>query len=226
MPLAEICHRIANYHTINAADWASLPARGFAERAANFYEASQNYVFDTLSANTSTDAVVRKLNGFNPAIVNAIRSHSGKRFLEFGGGVGLFCEIAARMGKDVHYLELPGIVFDFATWRFARLGLPVNAIEAKADTIHVPGTYDIVYTDAVIEHLPPPLQREATCAIASAIAGNGLLVFLVDLSGPTPEDPMHHEVDIAALHHLLAARQLKCESGLNSFCSVWTRPDQ
>src|SRR5688572_12317331 len=71
MPLAEICHRIANYHTINAADWASLPARGFAERAANFYEASQNYVFDTLSANTSTDAVVRKLNGFNPAIVNA-----------------------------------------------------------------------------------------------------------------------------------------------------------
>lgn len=223
MPVADISHRIANYHAINAADWHKLPRGDFAERAARFYEASQNYVFDTLSGNPRPDAVINKLNRFNPGILKAIASHPGKRFLEFGGGIGVFCSIAAQMGKDVHYLELPGVCFDFALWRFKKMGLRVTPIPAKADVIHVPGQYDIVYTDAVLEHLPPPLQLEASAAIANAVAPDGLLIFLVDLSGATPENPTHHDVDIVALQRVLAESGLKCESGLGTFCSVWRR---
>jgi SAM-dependent methyltransferase len=144
--------------------------------------------------------------------------HPGQRLLEFGGGVGVFCEIAARMGKQVYYMELPGLVFQFATWRFRKYGLPVTPIEAQAGVIHIPGQYDIVYTDAVIEHLPETLQIEATRALGVAVAAKGLLIFLVDLSGPTEEDPMHHEVDIIALHLLLTGAGLNCEDGLNTCC--------
>jgi 2-polyprenyl-3-methyl-5-hydroxy-6-metoxy-1,4-benzoquinol methylase len=224
LPLDVVADRIANFRRINAADWHALDAKSFSERAATFYETSQNYVFDTLSANLRPQLVVDKLNRFNPRFLMAIREHPGKRLFEFGGGVGVFCEIAARMGKDVYYLDLPGIVFDFAQWRFGKYGLKVTAIEAKADRISVPGKYDIVYTDAVIEHLPSTLQVEAIEAIGHAIDDGGLLVCLIDLSGPTEAEPMHHFVNISHLHGCLRATGLSCDFGENRSCSMWRRP--
>jgi len=224
LPLTEVSDRIANFWRINAADWNNLKSRSFAERAAEFYENSDNFIFGILFANTSPQAVIDKLNRFNPAIVKSLKAHPGQSLLEFGGGAGVFCEIAARMGRQVYYMELPGLVFQFATWRFRKYGLPVTPIEAQAGVIHIPGQYDIVYTDAVIEHLPETLQIEATRALGVAVAAKGLLIFLVDLSGPTEEDPMHHEVDIVALHGLLTNKGLNCEDGLNTCCSLWRRP--
>ncbi|MDB5812132.1 MAG: Methyltransferase type 12 [Betaproteobacteria bacterium] len=222
-PLEQVCAHIADFHRINAADWHKLEGRSFAERAAEFYEASDNFIYGILSANPQPQSVIDKLNRFNPKIVQAVKAHRGRRFFEFGGGAGVFCEIAARMGKDVYYMELPGLAFQFASWRFRKLGLHVTTLEAKAGSIRVPGRYDIVYTDAVLEHLPPALQMEATGALGAAVDDKGLLVFLVDLGGPTAEDPMHHEVDIVALHRRLADTGLDCEDGLNTFCSLWRR---
>jgi SAM-dependent methyltransferase len=224
IPLDVVVERVANFHRINADDWNALDASSFSERAATFYESSENFIFGILSANPNPEAVMKKLNRFNPRILEVIRTHPGKRFFEFGGGIGVFCEITARMGKYVHYMELPGIVFDFAQWRFKKLGLNVKAIEAKADTICLPGKYDIVYTDAVLEHLPQSLQIEATNAIARAVDKDGLLIFLVDLSGPTKEDPMHHHVNIRELHDHLRSAGLRCEDGYQNFCSIWRRP--
>jgi len=224
IPLDTVVEKVANFHRINAHDWHALDASSFSERAAVFYESSQNYIFDTLSANPSPDAVVKKLDRFNPHILESIRVHPGKRFIDFGGGVGTLCELVARMGKAVCYLDVPGIVFDFAQWRFKRLGLNIAAIEAKADSIHLPGKYDIVYTDAVLEHFPRALQIEATKALAQAVDQDGLLIFLVDLSGPTEDDPMHHDVDIKELHNLLSSSGLRCEDGHYTFCSIWRRP--
>jgi len=126
------------------------------------------------------------------------------------------------MGKHVHYMDLPGVVFDFAQWRFKKLGLDVRIIEAKPDTIYLPGRYDIIYTDAVLEHLPHLLQVEAAKAMASAVDRGGLLIFLVDLSGPTVDDPMHHDVNII-LHEHLRSAGLRCEDGYHKFCSIWRR---
>ncbi len=223
LSVAQISASIADFHRINAADWHSVEGRTFAQRAAEFYERSETFIFGILSANPRPQAVIDKLNRFNPAIVSALKTHPGPRLLEFGGGAGVFCEIAARMGKQVFYMELPGLAFQFATWRFRKYGLPVTPLEAQAGVIRIPDRYDLVYTDAVIEHLPPPLQVEATRALGAAVASAGLLIFLVDLGGPTAEDPMHHAVDIVALHSLLANAGLKCEAGLNTFCSLWRR---
>lgn len=224
IPLNVVADKIANYHRINAEEWHALNARSFSERAATFYESSQNFIFDTLSANPRPEAVIEKLDRFNPRMMKAIRAHPGKGFFEFGGGIGVFCEIVAGMGKDVYYMELPGLVFDFAQWRFKKRGVNVTAIEAKADTVYLPGKYDVVYTDAVIEHLPHSLQVEATKAIGQAVDEGGLLVFLVDLSGPTADNPMHHEVDIRELHDYLRAVGLHYEDGYCDSCSIWRRP--
>lgn len=216
--------RSVNTERVNARDWDALGTGSFSERATKFYVASQNFVFGTLSGNPRPEAVIEKLDRFNPRIMAAIRAHPGKRFFEFGAGIGVFCEIVARMGKDVYYMELPGLEFDFAQWRFKKYGLKVTAIEAKADGIYLSGKYDILYTDAVIEHLPHELQVEATKAIGQAVDTGGLLIFLVDLSGPTADDPYHHVVDIRILHDHLIASGLRCDDGFQTFCSIWRRP--
>ena len=225
------CHSAAspkrsdNFHRINADDWLGLDAQSFSERAAKFYESSENYIFGILSANPRPQAVVEKLDRFNPRIMTEIRAHPGKRFFEFGGGTGVFCEIAARLGKDVYYMELPGIGLRIRAMAVQKIRAEMSTqIEAVADVIHLPGRYDIVYTDAVIEHLPHALQVDATKAIGKAVDAGGLLIFLVDLSGPTVDDPMHHHVNIAELHDLLHAEGLRCEAGSNEFCSIWRRP--
>lgn len=177
-----------------------------------------------MSANQSPAHVARKLNRFNPRILSSIREHPGKHFLEFGAGIGVMCEIAAGFGKDVVYLELPGIVFDFALWRFKKLGLNITAIEAKTDDIYLPGQHDIIYTDAVIGHVPPSMQIEAIDAMARALLPGGLLVVLVDLSGPTADNPMLFPIDIAELHRRLSAAGLQNQDGYGTFCSIWRRP--
>jgi protein-L-isoaspartate O-methyltransferase len=220
-PLKDIVERIANIKRTDAAEWQTFKQIG--NNPAAFYEGSQHYIYDTLSANFSTEMVEAKLDSFNPRILASIRNHPGKRFLEFGAGVGTMCEIAARMGKDVTYLELRGIVFDFARWRFEKHRLPVKMIEAETNTINLPGLHDIIFTDAVLEHLPPELQILATEKIAQGTDDGGLLIFLVDLSGPTKDNPMHFNVDIERLHCMLSHAGLKCEDGRSTFCSIWRR---
>lgn len=218
IPVRDIRRKLDTFYKINAAAW-----NGSAKKDSSFYVTSTDYIYDTLSANLSTDQVRAKLNRFNRSILRGIADHPGKRFLDFGAGIGVMCEIAAQLGKQVSYLELPGVVFDFARWRFRKLGLGIEMIEARPEAIAIPGLYDIIYSDAVIEHLPPAMQVEAIEAIASAINEGGMLALLIDLSGQTERDPMHFHVDIADLHHRLAAAGLKCQSGRDIFCSIWRR---
>src|SRR5437762_268660 len=60
VPLNTVIERIANFRAVNVQDWHTLDASSFSERAAAFYESSQNYVFDTLSANPRPDVVIKK----------------------------------------------------------------------------------------------------------------------------------------------------------------------
>jgi len=223
LPVAAVEQAVADYHRRNAVEWNGLPASTFAERARAFYQTSQNYAFDLLHANPRPDAVIAKLDAIDPRIFRAIAEHPGTTFLEFGGGLGVFCEIVARRGKRVHYLDIDGPVSAFARWRFAKYGLDIAYLRAETGRIHVPGRYDAVYTDAVLEHMPPPQQEEAAEAIGGAVAPGGALAFLVDASGPSEKYPMHHHVDLGALHRRLARAGLRCQAGLGKFWSIWRR---
>ncbi|MBN1491115.1 MAG: methyltransferase domain-containing protein [Phycisphaerae bacterium] len=223
IPLTDVCSRVSACHRLIGDEWKEVGGETSARQSAQFYEISQNFIFDTLSANARPEMVIDKLNRFDPMILDAINSHCGRHLLDFGGGIGVFCEIAARMGKQVYYMELPGLAFEFAAWRYKKYRLPVSMIEAKVDRIDIPGQYDIVYTDAVVEHLPPVVQAEAVEALAGAVRAGGLLVLLIDLSGPSDDAPMHYDVDISGLHRLLDRAGLNCDRGVSSFCSLWRR---
>ncbi len=157
-----------------------MEGEGYDAKATQFYGRSQTYVYDLLGSNYRKDAVVEKLNAMHPRILQSIQAHRGRRFLEFGGGVGVMCQLAQEWGKEVTYVDLPSLVADFATWRFQRHEWPIRAFLADPQCLRLEGEYDIVFSDAVLEHVADPHQvvRE----LCAHTAPGALLVLLVDLT--------------------------------------------
>jgi hypothetical protein len=84
--------------------------------------------------------------------------------------------------------------------------------------------YDIIYTDAVLEHMPPAEQQRVVKVLASHLLAGGILVLLIDLTGPTPDNPTHEVVEINDLHSTLGECGLHCQDGRGRFWSIWKRP--
>jgi len=224
LPVSEIVACMRSFRHSVQDEWKKLGALNFEEASRIFYVRSRAYIFDLLSSNYNRKMVVEKLNRFGPSIIEVIRQHPGKRFLEFGGGLGVFCEIVAGFGKDVTYLDIPGRISEFAIWRFRKYRIPVRTIIVEPGRLDGLETYDIIYTDAVLEHMPPAEQQRAVKVLANHLLAGGILVLLIDLTGPTPDNPTHEVVDINDLHSTLDECGLRCQDGRGRFWSIWKRP--
>ncbi len=206
---------------IGCADGTPSPQAqaSWSDTAREFYDSSTTYVFDLLVGNCSKEVLLKKLDGFDPAILRTIRSRSTGSFLEFGGGLGLLCQIACEEGMDVTYVDIPGRVKDFAEWRFRKYGLPIHVMTSSVEQLKLSDEYDVVFTDAAFEHLIDPEQ--VLIELVSHIRPGGWLILLVDLDVDLEEEPMHREIDIERLHQLLRDRGFRCERGENRFASIW-----
>lgn len=222
LPVAEVEKRINTYKSLTREEWSRVPGASFGEKAKSFYGESAYYICDILYANTSPEALSDKLDGFSPLLLKSIRETPGKRLLEFGGGTGVFCELAARMGKDVTYLDIPGKPYEFAKWRFEKHGLPVRMLLTRPGELDLREDFDVIFTDAVMEHLDDPYTP--TAQLASRLAPGGTFVMLVDLSGEEEDMPMHKDVDAIRLHDVLEKAGLMNVYGRNQFASIWKRP--
>jgi cyclopropane fatty-acyl-phospholipid synthase-like methyltransferase len=215
---------IRSYHVDVRREWKSLPGSSFSNRSEAFYGASSSYIFDIIHGARSKQAVIEKLDKFSPLLLDVVREHAGNSLLDFGGGAGVFCEIAHDFGKDVTYVDIPGRLSDFAAWRFAKYQLPIRVQMTNPEAPTIVGTYDIVHSDAVLEHLPEEKQFLVVDAMCRALNERGLLVLLVDLSGPTRDNPTHSIVDIGAIHAHIERLGLINLFGARHFCSVWQKP--
>jgi SAM-dependent methyltransferase len=218
-----IAQRIRGFEMSVCREWSGLGAIGFVDGARKFYASSTSYVYDLLSANYNPAAVKAKLDKCTPEILDTISRHSGSRFLEFGGGLGLVCQLAAEMGKEVTYLDIPGRISDFARWRFARYEIPVQVQIVEPGHLDELVEQDIIFSDAVLEHLAPAEQERVLKILAKQLAPGGTLVLLVDLSGESKHNPTHAPVDIHRLHAVLGNEKLSCRLGEKSFYSIWDR---
>jgi SAM-dependent methyltransferase len=123
-----------------------------------FYGTTPQYLYGLVKWN-STPAYQRLLNG--------LKDVHGEKILEFGGGLGTTTEFLATRGNRVDYYDLPGILLDFARWRFQRLDphfdrmtkagdppwRPIRIVE-QWEIADEPGRgYDRIVAIDVLEHL-------------------------------------------------------------------------
>jgi len=176
-----------------------------------------------LTAHPTTTGPIDKINKFLPGLLDYIKEHPGKKFLEFGGGIGDVCQYLAEWGqKDVTYMDIQSHITDFAMWRFKKYNVNLKTEIIPQEDFVLTDTYDFVYQDAVLEHLSPEKQISYTDKLARAVNRDGLFIMIVDLCGETDDMPMHFNVDINAVHNAIENVGLICHFGRNEFASVWS----
>ncbi|MBA7468592.1 Ubiquinone biosynthesis O-methyltransferase, mitochondrial [subsurface metagenome] len=125
-----------------------------------FYSETSEYLFDLAMWNAS-DAFKQ--------IINYLPSVEGLKVLDFGGGIGSLSLLLHKRGADVDYLDLPGIVSEFAKFRSNGR---INFIDSLADKKEI---YDLIVAIDVFEHLPD--LPEQLSMLAQAIKPDGVLFF-------------------------------------------------
>lgn len=216
-----VVDRIINFKTLNVED--------FAEKGSHhdFYAHSKTYIYDLLSAHSDMEGPKTKINNFLPGVLDYIKEHPGKKFLELGGGIGDICQLMVEWGgKDVTYMDIDTHISQFAQWRFKKYNIPMTVKIIPQDSLTLTEEYDFIYQDAVLEHLTPEQQVSYTRELASRVTAGGVFVMIVDLAGEAEDMPMHFNVNIRSVHDTISAEGLHCHHGLYQFASVWTRPQQ
>jgi hypothetical protein len=133
--------------------------------------------------------VIEKLNKLTLSYSVLIQEHPGRRLLDFGGGTGVFCEIAHELGRYVTYLDIPGLVSEFARWRFWEYQSQ-SECRSRHRKIRLSSAVRRLYFDAVPEHLPGRSRSSWWTTCAELCSTGGLLIlYLPDLSSRA--DPTH-----------------------------------
>jgi cyclopropane fatty-acyl-phospholipid synthase-like methyltransferase len=217
--LWEISDKMRMHRSLNAVDVKSH------ESLERFYSDSKTYIYDILTANSNLQGLANKINKFIPNGLKNIHQHPGKTFADFGAGTGVFCDIITKLRPDVevHYIDIESYITEFARWRIKKYELPITMHIIPQENFEFKQTYDMLFTDAVWEHLPPDKQISYGTKLANALNVGGLLYMIVDLSGHTDDMPMHYNCDIQAVHNNLRQSGLTCLYGNYNFASVWTK---
>jgi 2-polyprenyl-3-methyl-5-hydroxy-6-metoxy-1,4-benzoquinol methylase len=211
-----VATKIANFRAQSKLDYAKY--------GKDFYAKTENYIYDILGGNPSKIERANLLNRFIPNCIEIIQKHPGRKFADFGGGVGAVCSIVSEASdKEVSYIDLECKMTDFARWRFKKHNQNVDVVIIEEQEFTLPEKYDLILTDAVWEHLPPAVQYEYAVRLTNYLNPGGLFFLLIDLSGENPEMPMHFNVDIARLHSTLEQAGLEVHFGRNNFASLWLK---
>ncbi|MBB6123524.1 bifunctional 2-polyprenyl-6-hydroxyphenol methylase/3-demethylubiquinol 3-O-methyltransferase UbiG [Sphingobium subterraneum] len=150
--------------------------------------------FGTLAADwwnpAGSSAMLHKLNPVRLAYIRravdahwhgdtrALRPLDGRRALDVGCGAGLLCEPLARLGAAVTGIDAAHENIAVATAHAEGQGLVIDyratGIESLMESGELAGTFDLVTSMEVIEHVTDPAQFIR--GLADALAPGGLMI--------------------------------------------------
>lgn len=176
--------RCRNVGTQLKDDWHRTVEPGDRSSIERFYDASQGYLFDltwwhTLEDDRSPLAYVLALE--------FARRQPGRRYLDFGAGIGSGAILFARHGFDVGIADISSTLLRVCEWRLGRRGLSSTVVDLKVDALPS-GAFDFITAMDVFEHLAEPV--EAVEQLAAALSAGGHL-FGRFAAEPDPERPQH-----------------------------------
>ncbi len=118
---------------------------------------------------------------------------SHRKALDYGSGVGTAALWLAQHGYDVTIADIPGPTLSFAQMRLARHDLQFHTLEIHHVTPDLaPGSFDVVVSFDVLEHLTHPVEMSRRLARAVRPGGGAALVAAFDYD---EGDHPHHLSD-------------------------------
>ena len=134
-------------------DWERIVKRDDPSSIERFYDKSQAHLFEltwwhTLADDQSPLAYVLALD--------FARRRPGRRYIDFGAGVGAGAILFANHGFEVALADISSPLLRFAEWRLTQRGLTAQTIDLK--TLKLPtNAFDVITTMDVFEHLADPV---------------------------------------------------------------------
>jgi SAM-dependent methyltransferase len=158
-PRLDILQEYADYRSLSAAEAAQLVEGeknsldpGSAVNA--FYASSDPFLLSLIRSKIGMPHFLGRLDLVRSVLkVNT----SGNVFdvLDLGAGLGDSCIMGARLGHRATYADIPGVIMDFAAWRFQARGLEVE--RCRVDDLP-PKRFDMIINFDVLEHLTDPVE--------------------------------------------------------------------
>lgn len=164
-------------------EWYEIVKSGSDEEILEFYAKSKYYIYEVLQPYLEPEKYNKDINYLKILrFAEGILRKKGRcKVLEFGAGVGELCILLAKLGCDVTYSDLPGTISDFAKWRFKKHGVDISIIYSGINDIMLPlREYDLIVSDAVIEHLKREYLENFVRALANALVDRGYIYLLWD----------------------------------------------
>lgn len=163
-------------------EWEATARRSPAE-VLDFYDRTRSYIFEHVwwHAHDASN------NAGNVAVLDFALRQSGRRYLDFGSGVGSNAILFARHGFKVTLADVSRTMLDFACWRLERRGLAAEYIYLREQDLP-DGRFDFITAVDVFEHLIEPGQELRRLSAALSVGGTLVFNYWV---GTDPERPMH-----------------------------------
>ena len=182
-------------------DWERIVKRDDPSSIERFYDKSQAHLFEltwwhTLADDQSPLAYVLALD--------FARRRPGRRYIDFGAGVGAGAILFANHGFEVALADISSPLLRFAEWRLTQRGLTAQTIDLK--TLKLPtNAFDVITTMDVFEHLADPVATVDQLAGALRPGGH---IFGRFAAEKDPERPQHILFDFESTFRRLATHGL------------------
>jgi 2-polyprenyl-3-methyl-5-hydroxy-6-metoxy-1,4-benzoquinol methylase len=173
-------------------EWQQRVADPTDERAVTrFYNESESELFELIPWHASDPIHYRTL-----ICVDMARRRTGRRFLDYGSGIGSDAIVFAEAGFEVTLADVSERLLEFARWRCESRGYKVHVVDLKHREV-ARSSCDVAVCFDVLEHIPKPMR---TLGRISRALTPGALLFVHAPFGVDVDRPMHvvHADDISS----------------------------
>lgn len=164
-------------------EWNHFVKMGSDEEIFEFYNRSKYYIYEVMQPYLEPKKYNKDVNYLRiiKFAENIIKNKGSCRALDFGGGVGVLCILLAKANCEVTYADLPGVISEFAGWRFNKHGVKIQQLSSRIDGVDLPhNKYDLIVSDAVIEHLNRKYLGSFVQSFTNALVNRGYIYLLWD----------------------------------------------
>ena len=182
VPIEDVLENIAGCEKSIGDEWRAMVTTAEDNQISKFYGESSSYIYDILSSYTQSKLQSKLRNNQRVlALVKHLARSRKVNALEFGGGTGELCLSMWEAGASVTYCDLQGRISEFAAWRFKKYNADIKVIYSRIDSVELPeSSYDLVVSDAVLEHLKVQHLRGFAHSISRSLKPTGYLYLLWD----------------------------------------------
>ena len=151
--LAEVERRCASAVATLRHEWEKSDEPDQQAKIEHFYE-SPTTIYELIGWHTLQDDTgpLAYVLGLDIA-----REHRVSTCLDFGSGIGSGALLFTHAGITMTLADISTTLLDFASWRFARRGLPAQRIDLKHEALPE-ASFDMILAMDVFEHLAEPEQ--------------------------------------------------------------------